>query len=121
MIKTDVEKTKNEIDFDNFEESLSKISKLVLADFKAAWCGPCKMLSPVLEQVKDERDDVEVIKIDIDEHGGLASRYGIMSVPTMIYFWQGEEIQRVSGYMPKERIIDTINALKSKLAVNDQV
>lgn len=80
----------------DFNELINK--DLVLVDFFATWCGPCKMLGPVLESI----DDIDIIKIDVDECPQLARKYGIMSVPTLIIFKNGEEKDKRSGFMPKE-------------------
>lgn len=84
----------------NFNELVN--NDLVLVDFFATWCGPCKMLGPVLEDLASDRSDVKIVKIDVDESENLARRFGIMSVPTMILFKDGKEVDKTSGYMPKE-------------------
>lgn len=91
-----------------FEEKVLKSNKKVLVDFFATWCGPCKMLAPILEQVQGETD-VEIVKVDIDESMDLARKYGIMSVPTMILFENGEEKDRVTGLRQKSQILSFIN------------
>lgn len=83
------------------------IENKVLVDFYAKWCGPCKMLGPVLESVKDEID-IDIIKIDVDEHNELAREYGVMSIPTLILFDNNKEIKRSLGFMDKEKIKDFI-------------
>ena len=96
---------------DNFNELVIDSKKPVLVDFFATWCGPCKMLSPILEQVADEvADNVVVAKIDIDECMELAQEYGIMSVPTMILFKEGAEVSRNIGFRGKPQILDMINS-----------
>ena len=75
---------------------------VVLVDFFATWCGPCKMLGPVLEEMSEERDSLKIVKIDIDENMDLARKYGIMSVPTLILFKDGKQISTKNGFMPKE-------------------
>ena len=91
-----------------FEKEVLKSNKKVLVDFFATWCGPCKMLAPILEQVQGETD-VEIVKVDIDESMDLARKYGIMSVPTMILFENGEEKDRVTGLRQKSQILSFIN------------
>lgn len=99
------------LDNKNFKEFL-KSKDVVLVDFFATWCGPCKMLSPVLSEVSKEVGDTYAIaKVDIDEQYDLAKTFGIMSVPTMIIFEKGEERQRLIGYRQKQ---DIINALKGE-------
>lgn len=75
---------------------------LVLVDFFATWCGPCKMLGPVLEDLASDRSEVEIVKIDIDESESLARTYGVMSVPTLILFKDGKPVDQKVGFMPKE-------------------
>lgn len=94
---------------ENFKETING-DKLVLIDFFATWCGPCKMLGPIVEQIADERDDVIIAKCDIDECMEFAQEYGIMSVPTIILFKQGKEVERDIGLKTKERILDLINS-----------
>jgi len=98
---------------DEFDEVVVSGGKAVLVDFFATWCGPCKMLGPVLEQVAEDFDGkVAVAKIDIDESMELAQEYGIMSVPTIILFENGAEIARAVGFRQKAQIEEMI---KSKL------
>ncbi len=91
-----------------FEEKVLKSNKKVLVDFFATWCGPCRMLAPILEQVQGETD-VEIVKVDVDESMDLARKYGIMSIPTMILFENGEEKDRVTGLRQKSQILSLIN------------
>lgn len=98
---------------ENFEKTLKEAKKPVLVDFFATWCGPCKMLSPILENVKDEvGEDVLMYKFDIDEDVDIAKNYGIMSVPTMIIFKNGEEVERLVGLRQKGQIVASLNNLK---------
>lgn len=87
----------------NFDDLISKGN--VLVDFYANWCGPCKMLSPVLEEIKDQ---VQIIKVDIDQNLELCKRFGVMSVPTLIYFKTPTDLKINIGYMPKEAILNFI-------------
>lgn len=81
----------------------------VLVDFFATWCGPCKMLAPVLKEVKDHLGDrVSIIKIDVDKNQVLASQYQVRGVPTMILFQNGQQLWRQSGVLTKEQIVETI-------------
>ncbi len=92
-----------------FEELVSNAKKPVLVDFFATWCGPCKMLAPVLESVKDEvGDTAEIYKVDIDGCMDLAKSFGIMSVPTMIVFKDGQEVNRLVGLRPKNLILEAL-------------
>ena len=82
---------------------------LVLVDFFATWCGPCKMLSPVLEEVANENPNLTVLKIDVDEVGELAARFGIQAIPTLILFKNGEEVAKRMGYQNKNQLLAFIN------------
>lgn len=89
---------------ENFEEEIKTGD--VLVDFFATWCGPCKMLSPILESIGNERGNIKVVKVDVDEHQALAQRFGIMSVPTLLYYRNGNLIKQQSGFTSKEAIMD---------------
>ena len=91
----------------NFNELINKGE--VLVDFFATWCGPCRMLGPVLEELSNDRTEVKIVKIDVDECPNLARSFGIMSVPTLLLFKDGKEISKTNGFMPKEELIDWIN------------
>ncbi|MDD3392440.1 MAG: thioredoxin [Bacilli bacterium] len=84
----------------NFNELIQ--GDLVLVDFFATWCGPCKMLAPVLEELASSRDVLKIVKVDIDQSSDLARQYGIMSVPTLMLFKNGKILAQRSGFMPKE-------------------
>ena len=88
------------------EDFNSEISNgITLVDFYATWCGPCKMLEPVLEQISNERSPYKILKVDIDEHEDLTRSFGIMSVPTMIIFKDGKQIKSITGFLPKDEIL----------------
>ena len=94
------------IHFNN--EDFNELSKKkVLVDFYATWCGPCKMLSPVLDDLSDEID-IDIIKIDVDKHNDLARQYGVMSIPTLILFENNNEVKRTLGFMDKDKIKEFI-------------
>lgn len=90
---------------DNFEAQVLQSEKPVLVDFWATWCGPCRMVGPILEEIAAERDDVVIGKVNVDEEQELAMRFGVMSIPTMILFKGGEAVNRIVGAMPKESIL----------------
>jgi len=90
---------------ENFDELISH--EKVLVDFYAEWCGPCKMLGPVLESVASEIE-TKIIKVDVDKCGNLATKYAVMSVPTLIVFENGKEIKKEIGFLSKEKIIDLV-------------
>ena len=88
----------------NYEQEVAKSSGLVLVDFWAAWCGPCKMLAPVVEQVAERNPQVKVGKINVDEEPELAAKFGIMSIPTLILFRDGQPVNQMVGYTGAEAI-----------------
>ena len=90
---------------DNFETEVLKAEQPVLVDFWASWCGPCRMLTPIIEQLAGEQTDVKVGKINVDEEPDLAARYGVMSIPTVIVFKNGEEAARSVGFKPKNELL----------------
>lgn len=92
----------------NFEEEVLKSDKPVLIDFYADWCGPCKMLSPIVDEVANENDDVKVCRINIDNEQDLAVEYGIMSIPTLVVIKNGEETNRSVGVIEKDEILEMI-------------
>ncbi len=98
------------IETNNFEELING-DKPVLVDFFATWCGPCKMLSPILEQVADETDKVVIAKCDIDECMEIAQKYNIMSVPTLVAFKGGEEVKRAVGFRQKTQLLELIDEI----------
>ena len=80
-------------------------SGIALVDFYADWCGPCKMMSPIVNEIADERTDVTVAKVNVDESSELASRFGVVSIPTFIIFKDGKESSRIIGARPKAEIL----------------
>lgn len=100
------------ISSEEFNNLVQNTEGIAVVDFFATWCGPCKMLGPVLEEVASERSEIQIVKIDVDENTSLAKTYGIMSVPTMILFKDGKPISKKSGYMPKELIEEWMNENK---------
>ncbi len=94
----------------NFDKEIE--SGVVVVDFFATWCGPCKMLAPVMEEVEREMVDVKFLKIDVDQEEELARRFGVMSIPTIIVFKDGNIKGQNVGFMTKDEIIDMINSVK---------
>ncbi len=90
----------------SFDNEVLKSTLPVMVDFTAVWCGPCKMLEPVVSQLSQEwNGKVKVVKLDVDDCSNLAVQYGVMGVPTLILFVGGKPVQRVSGYQPKDRLV----------------
>ncbi|MBR5120429.1 MAG: thioredoxin [Clostridia bacterium] len=93
------------VTLENFEAEVIKSDLPVLVDFWASWCGPCRMLSPIVDQIADERTDIKVCKVNVDEQEELAMRFGIMSIPTLIVFKNGEVTKKTMGVQPKAAIL----------------
>lgn len=93
---------------DNFEKEIVKADKPVLVDFGASWCGPCRMLSPTIDEIAEEHPEIKVCKINIDDEAELAIRHGVMSVPTLMIFKNGEIAQTAVGVRPKDEILDLL-------------
>lgn len=91
-----------------FEAEVLKSDKTVLVDFWAVWCGPCRMLSPVVDQVAEENPNIKVCKVNVDEEQQLAIKYGVMSIPTLLVFKGGELVNLSVGVIPKEEVLNLI-------------
>lgn len=89
----------------NFESEVLNSGKTALIDFYAVWCGPCKMMSPVVDEIADENPDIVVGKIDVDENDDLAERYQVMSIPTILVIKDGQVAETFIGVTPKENIL----------------
>ncbi len=96
------------INKDEFESQVENGQGVVMVDFFATWCGPCRMLGPVLEEASQETS-AKIVKLDIDENEDLCRKYGVMAVPTMIIFKDGKQVDKFSGFMPKEDILEKLN------------
>ncbi len=98
--------------FSSFEEMLSTSTVPILVDFYATWCGPCQMMSPILEQVGTQmRNRLQVVKIDTDKYPGIASKYGIQSLPTLVLFKKGQPVERLEGAMQASQLMQHLNLL----------
>lgn len=95
-----------EVTDQTFEDVVLKADLPTLVDFWAVWCGPCKMIAPVLEEIAQEYDgQVQVTKLDVDHNNDSAFKYGVMSIPTLILFKDGQPAERIVGFMPKEKLL----------------
>ena len=95
---------------DNFDELVLRNPKPVLLDFWAVWCGPCRMVAPIVEEIAGERSDVTLGKINVDEEMELAMRFGIVSIPTLIVMKNGQPAAKMVGYRPKADILKLLDA-----------
>lgn len=96
----------------NFDEEIKNANALVLVDFFATWCGPCKMIAPIIEEIAEEYSDkVKVCKVNVDNERDLALKYEVESIPTLIFFRNGEPIKTSVGFHSKAELVDIINEL----------
>jgi thioredoxin 1 len=92
----------------SFQAEVLESDTAILVDFWAPWCGPCRVVAPALEEINDEREDVRVVKLNIDDNMQTAAQYQVLAIPTMILFRNGQEAARVQGAMPKNRIVQQL-------------
>lgn len=94
----------------NFDELIN--NDLVLVDFFAPWCGPCRMQGPILDEIAEDRNQFSIVKVNVDENNELARKYNVMSIPTLIVFKNGEVVESRTGFMPKELLIEWVTSHK---------
>jgi thioredoxin 1 len=93
---------------DNFQAEVLENDSAVLVDFWAPWCGPCRVIAPSLEEIAEEKDDLRIVKLNVDDNQATAARYQVMSIPTLILFRGGEPVHTIIGAMPKSRLVQEI-------------
>ena len=93
---------------ENFQEEVVQSDKPVLVDFWASWCGPCRMVSPIVDEIAQERPDVKVVKVNVDQEQELALQFGVMSIPTLVVMKDGKVVNQAVGVRPKEQILDLL-------------
>lgn len=101
-----------EINEENFSQEVLEANTPVLVDFGAVWCGPCKMLDPIVDELaEDWEGKVKIVRIDVDHNPDTAMQYQVMGVPTLMLFKEGSPVERLSGYMPKNKILSKLTPL----------
>ena len=106
--KEDVKMSALNIDQNNFQSEVMDSDKPVLLDFWAPWCGPCRKVVPLVEEIASERSDIKVGKVNVDEQPELASRFGVMSIPTLVVIKNGQVVNRSTGARPKNAILELL-------------
>ena len=96
------------LDMNSFDETISSSATPVLVDFWAEWCGPCKMIAPILEEIAVEQENIKIAKVNVDDSPDLARRYEIMSIPALIVFENGEPAKKLIGAKPKGALLEEI-------------
>jgi thioredoxin 1 len=98
----------NEVTDNNFQAEVLEADKPVLVDFWAPWCGPCRIIAPHLEELAGEREDLEIVKLNVDENPHTAATYGVMSIPMLLLFKQGQPVHQIIGALPKSRLVQEL-------------
>ncbi len=98
----------SEVTDNNFQAEVLESPQPVLVDFWAPWCGPCRVIAPSLEEIAGERDDLRIVKLNVDENQATAARYNVMSIPTLIVFKGGEPAKQIVGALPKNRLVQEL-------------
>jgi thioredoxin 1 len=98
----------NEVTDGNFQAEVLENDKAVLVDFWAPWCGPCRVIAPSLEEIAAEREDLRIVKLNVDDNQATAARYDVMSIPTLILFKNGEPAHKIVGALPKSRLVQEL-------------
>ena len=99
----------NEVTDANFQAEVIESDQPVLVDFWAPWCGPCRVVAPVLEEIASERDDVRIVKLNVDENQQTAASFQVLSIPTLILFKGGEAVKTVVGAYPKKKLVEELD------------
>lgn len=94
---------------EDFDDFIKNANKLVLVDFYADWCGPCKMVAPILEELQQENENMIICKVNVEENPEIAAKYSVVNIPTMISFIGGQAYKKAVGALPKDGIIDLIS------------